>query len=64
MGGVFGWNVEWAIPIPSERVDGEASSGRFEKPIGAQLKALRLLIGRTRAEAQEGERGELLARLR
>ncbi|HCF96868.1 MAG TPA: hypothetical protein DEW46_17580 [Verrucomicrobia bacterium] len=63
MGGVFGWNAEWAIPIPSERVDGEASSGLFE-PIGAQLKALRLLIGRTRAEAQEGERGELLARLR
>ena len=52
MGGVFGWNAEWAIPIPSERVDGEASSGLFEKPIGAQLKALRLLIGRTRAEAQ------------
>ena len=61
---MFSWNVELGIPIPSERVDGEASPGLFEKPIGAQLKALRLLIGRTRAEAQRGGRGGLLARLR
>ena len=36
------------------------SSRLFEKPIGAQLEALRLRMGRTRAEAQRckgGERG-------
>jgi len=48
----------------NKRVLTRSSLRLFEKPIGAQLKALRLLIGRTRAEAQRGEGEGLLARLR